>query len=77
MPELRVWWVRNPPASPTYLPVATPAEGAKRLAELTAADLANSAIECNAGGLEIVEDGEWTEWYDEKGRDVDEAFDAE
>jgi hypothetical protein len=26
---------------------------------------------CNAGGLEVFECGEWGEWYDEEGNDID------
>lgn len=25
---------------------------------------------CNAGGLEVWEDGEWSEWADEEGNDI-------
>ena len=27
----------------------------------------------NAGGLEVFEDGEWCEWYDEDGNGIDET----
>lgn len=28
---------------------------------------------CNAGGLSVLEDGEWTDWSDDDGNDIDET----
>ena len=56
--------------------VATPAEGARLIERLAAQDLRRPEIWGNAFGLEVWEDGEWCEWYDDLGRDVGELADA-
>lgn len=69
--ELRVWWIREVPNEPEYFKVGNIDEAMAKLKELEMADLANRFIQTNAGGLEIFEDGEWTEYYDDQGRDID------
>jgi len=72
--ELRVWNVINPPNKPAYYPVSTPQEAYKKIVELSAVQLMNPNVFSNAFGLEVFEDGEWSEWYNEYGEDVSEAF---
>jgi hypothetical protein len=31
---------------------------------------------CNAGGLQVLEHGEWVDWYDDDGNDIDEWMKA-
>jgi hypothetical protein len=69
--DLRVWWVRNPPSPSEYHIVSSPAGAITVLQKLTTADLRNPLITVNVGGLEVFEDDEWTEWYDEHGNDID------
>ena len=72
--KYRVWNVINPPSKPKYYPVASPRDGWAFINGMAEEQLKNRRIFCNVFGLEAFEDGEWTEWYDEEGRDVDEAF---
>lgn len=69
--DLRVWWFHSIPGVPRYTLVGSPTEAATVLAALTQEDLANPAVTDNAGGLEVFEDGKWSEWYDEEGDDID------
>jgi hypothetical protein len=59
---------------PEYHPVTTPAEGAALLHELSRAELVNPACWASAGGLEVLIDGEWEQWEDAEGYDID-AYD--
>jgi len=75
--NLRVWWIPQVPSEPFYVTVETPYEAAKILVML--ADYDKFQLEnnikpdySNAGGLEVYEDGEWTDWRDEEGNDIDE-----
>ena len=72
---LQVWWVRNPPRPAEYHEVSDPLDAAAKLKDLAERDLRTTWVISNAGGLEVFEDGEWTEWYNEEGQDIDEAFD--
>jgi len=68
--KLRIWWIRNPPNEPTYHEVASVEEGLICLQRLADRDLHSDSVSLNAGGLEIFENNEWTEWYDSDGRDA-------
>jgi hypothetical protein len=86
--ELLVWNSINPPTHMRYYRVGTPNEGAQVIGHLAAEQLKDDKIHSNAFGLmrsepKVVEAGgdltrvdglEWCEWYDDEGRDVDEAF---
>ena len=72
--ELHVWWVTNPPNLAQYYPVESVEEAMGKLKELTDAELLDSSVYSNAGGLEVFEDGGWTEYYDDEGRDIDEIM---
>jgi len=69
--QLRVWWIRNVPNQPHYYPVTNIQEAIKELKHLADFDLKNPNIETNAGGLEVLQDDEWTEFEDDEGRDID------
>ncbi|MDY0104250.1 MAG: hypothetical protein RBS07_15050 [Lentimicrobium sp.] len=73
--ELRVWWNRNGRQS-TYA-VSTVDEAKAKLKYLANEDLKNRSVIWNAGGLEVYEDGEWSEWYGDDGRDINEIMDDE
>lgn len=73
--SLRLWAIRNPPNAPTFQDVATPAEGLEVVKKWVKADLANPAIDTNVFGMEIFEDGQWTEWYDEDGQSLTDILD--
>ena len=68
----RVWVIANPPNAPDFYPVGGPKEGAVLINKLGDQQLKMPWIHSNAMGLEVFEDGEWTDWYDEEtGEDVD------
>jgi len=72
--ELRIWRVKNPPRNPDYYPVDSVEQAVVKIKELAEKDLRDASITVNAFGLEICEDGEWTEYYDEKGKDIFEII---
>jgi hypothetical protein len=74
MSNLRVWNIINPPTKGTFYSVESPEEGAALISKMADEQLKQSWIHSNAFGLEVFEDGEWTDWYDDEGRDVNEAF---
>ena len=69
--DLRVYWFVNPPSTPKHYPVKSPEEAKAKLDKLAQRDLRDSSVFDNAGGLQVYEEGEWTEWYDENGNDID------
>jgi len=69
--DLAVWRTTNFPGPPRWFAVPDPFTGAFFIQALTIADLGNDEILTNAMGLCIYEDGEWTEWYDEEGEEID------
>lgn len=73
---LRVWNVINPPNKPNYYPVDSPEQAHKMINELAQAQLKEGWITSNAFGLEVFEDGEWCEWYNDYGDDIDKAFES-
>jgi len=75
--NLRVWNVINPPNKPCYFPVATPEEGNEVITRRAKHQLKNPSIVSNAFGLEVYEHGEWCEWYNEFGEDINELFDED
>jgi len=79
MQQLRVWWIRNPPAPAKYFPVKNVKEAVKVLNRLAKADLKNKGITDNAGGVEEFDekDKKWYEFYDKEGRDISEIIDGE
>lgn len=75
--DLRVWWIPQVPDKPFYVPVKDVEEAKKILDTLAKYDLWQLAHNIkpdysNAGGLEVYEKGEWSEWYSEfEGADED------
>ena len=72
MTEYRVWRCINFPSPAKHYPVNSPEEGADKINKLAKIDLRNPRVGANAFGLEVFEDGEWVEWYDEDGNDIDD-----
>ena len=69
--KLRVWYIKNFPGNPRYFDVASPEEGADKINEFSRRDLHDPNVISNAMGMEVFDDGEWSEWYDEEGNDID------
>lgn len=78
--DLRVWWIPQVPMRAFRVPVKTVDEAILLLDTLADYDLFQyynnvKPDYCNAGGLEVLdEDGDWCEWYDEDGYDIDELM---
>ena len=76
---LRVWHIPQVPGKPFHVEVATPEEGAKLIRVLADYDMFQyrHSIKpdyCNASGLEVLENGEWTEWYDDEGQEISDLL---
>lgn len=75
--DLRVWHIPQLPMDAFYVLVKSPEEAIKILEVLAHYDLFEFENNVkpdysNAAGLEVYEDGEWIEWYDdETGEDID------
>lgn len=74
--ELRVWWVPQMPMKAFHVPVRDIREAHLILDALARYDTFQFENNikpdyCNAGGLEEFEGGEWLEWEDEDGNDID------
>jgi hypothetical protein len=69
--DLRVYHIQNPPAPATWYDVSNPGEGFGKIMALAAKDLRNPDIWGNVFGLTVFEDGEWVDWYDDDGGDID------
>lgn len=76
MNKYRVWYMANPPSKSKLYDVATPEEGADKINQLARRDLKNKNVSSNAMGLEVFEDGVWSEWHDEIGNDIDVLADS-
>ena len=75
--RLRVWWWRDwvdGRKTTDYHEVSSVNEAIEKIKQLTKEDLKNEDVIANAYGLEIFEDGEWSEYYDEEGRNIDEIM---
>lgn len=75
--DLRVWWIPQVPGQPFTVNVSTIAEAQKLLTVLADYDLFQYRHRikpdyANTGGLMVFEDGEWTDWYDDEGRCIDD-----
>ena len=76
--DLRVWWIPQVPMAAFNVPVENPAQAKwllDVLAEYDAFQLKHRVKPdySNAGGLAVLEDGDWTDWYDpETGADIDD-----
>lgn len=73
--ELRVWHIPQAPMGAFHYPVASVQEAILLLNCLAQYDLFQFEHDVkpdysNAQGLEVFEDGEWIEYYDEDGNDI-------
>jgi hypothetical protein len=71
MKKLRVWWVPQVPMNAFYVDVDSVKEGVKImdiLADYDSFQFDNNVKPdySNVGGLQMFEDGEWVDWYDEE-----------
>jgi len=76
--DLKVWWIPQVPGQPFEYPIKTLAEAKKLLDVLAQYDLFQYEHNikpdyANAGGLQVFEDGEWIDWTNEDGYDIDEV----
>lgn len=74
---LRVWWIPPVPGKRFYIETLDEAPLLlTTLARYDAFQLDNNIKPdyCNAGGLEVFEDGEWLEWNDEWGSDINDVM---
>jgi len=76
--DLKVWWIPQIPGKPFEYPVKTIVEAKKLLDVLAQYDLFQFHHKIkpdysNAGGLQVFEDGEWIDWSNEDGYDIDEV----
>lgn len=79
--SLKVWWIPQVPGKPFEVPVQNLREAALLLNALDDYDsfqLQNNIKPdyCNAGGLLVLEDDEWVDWYSEDGDDFDSYMDS-
>ena len=69
--KLRVWWIPQIPMKAFYVDVSSVEEGVKIMDVLAYYDLFQFEHRvkpdyCNAGGLQMLEEGEWVDWCDEE-----------
>lgn len=79
---LRVWWIPQIPMTPFYINVETIKEAKLLLSVLVDYDAFQYAHKVkpdysNVGGLQVLEDGEWSDWYDTNGDSIDEVMQNE
>jgi len=75
--KLRVWWIPQVPMKSFYVEVKNVDEAHLLLETLAQYDdfqFKNKVKPdySNVGGLQMFEDDEWTDWYNEDGEDFDE-----
>ena len=66
--DLCIWWINYPPAPAERFVVDSREKAIENLLFLEYLYL---CVESNVGGLSIFEDGEWVDWYDDDGNDID------
>ncbi len=74
---LRVWWIPQVPGKPFYRAVADLPQALLLIEALAYYDMFQFENQikpdyCNAGGVEILRNGEWEDWYADDGNDFDE-----
>jgi hypothetical protein len=72
--NLRVYNIINVPNIPEHYPVEHIHHAKELIDALAKSQLLDETIISNVFGLEVFEDGEWIDWQDEDGRDLDEHF---
>ncbi len=68
--DLAVWWITNPPAEPTWTPVASPKEGYELITREANRQLQDATIHSNAMGLCAWDGEDWEDWCDDEGDDL-------
>ena len=68
--DLRVFHIQNPPRPAIWYDVKTPADGLGTIHRLADKDML-LGVEVNVIGLAVYEDGDWVDWYDGEGDDID------
>ena len=68
--NLRVWHIQNPPREAQWYDVKSPADGLSVMNKLAKKDIL-LGVEVNVIGLSVYEDGDWVDWYDDEGDDID------
>lgn len=68
---LRVFNIINPPNRGSFYPVSSPQHAYNLIERMAKAQLEMNSIHSNVFGLEVFEDGEWSDWYSEDGDDLD------
>jgi hypothetical protein len=76
--DLKVWWIPQVPMKPFEVPVKNIDEAHLILNVLAAYDYFQYKTRvkgdyANIGGLLIFEDGEWLEWENEEGENIDKV----
>lgn len=79
--DLKVWWIPQIPMKPFHVSVANIDEAAKILYVLAEYDLFQYDNKVkpdysNAGGLEVFDGNEWTEWESDEYEDIDEYMES-
>jgi len=74
--DLRVWWIPQVPGECFYTPVTSIKEAALLLDMLARYDMFQLKNDIksdysNAGGLTVFDNGEWIDWEDDSGEDID------
>jgi hypothetical protein len=70
-PKYRVWYVINPPNYPNYVNVIGLEEESK-----SSGLKSSTSWHCTGYGVVYeLSNGEFTEWIDDNGKDINEAFD--
>jgi len=77
--DLKVWWIPQIPMKPFEVPVKNIDEAILLLTTLAEYDKFQFETNikpdyCNAGGLQVFDDGEWVDYCDEDCRDIDEIM---
>lgn len=72
--NLRVYNIINPPSEAKFYPVNDIQHAKELIDSMAQSQLLDDVIFANAFGLEVFKDGEWIEWNDDEGRDLDEHF---
>ncbi len=75
--DLQIWWIPQVPMNAFIVPVTSPLDAKKILEVLANYDMfqLDNNIKpdySNAGGLSVLEDGEWVDWYSSEGDSIDE-----
>lgn len=70
--DLRVMYIKNPPADPVYFSVGSVEEAAKLITDLADQDLQDPSVVANVFELEVYQNGEWDIWISDDGYTINE-----